>query len=130
MKNAVEIVREFVENVRAGVDSSNAYNLVKDPVKSHFIQSEKPEEEWIGRRTVKQLVEHVEEMKAAGGNFTLKIQDIFGDDEKVYVRWKQEGKQSNGKDLTEYVSAVYRVEDGKVAEYWLILDRKGVELQQ
>ena len=130
MKNAVEVVREFVENVRAGVDASNAYNLVKDPVESHFIQSEKPEDQWIGHRTVKQLVDHVQEMKEEGGDFTLKIQDIFGDDKKVYVRWKQEGKLPNGKNLIEYVSAVYRVEDGKVVEYWLILDRKGVELQQ
>lgn len=128
-RQAKEIVREFVENVRSGVDTSNAANLLVDTVTSHFIQSEKPESEWTSQRTVKQLVDHVHEMREEGGGFTLEIQDIFGDDSKVYIRWKQTGALENGKTLIEYVSAVYRVEDEKICEYWLILDRKGVELQ-
>jgi len=31
--------------------------------------------------------------------------------------------------LTEIGGAVYRIENGKIAEYWIQLDRQGMELQ-
>jgi hypothetical protein len=37
--------------------------------------------------------------------------------------------ESSGLPITEVGSAVYRVEDGRMAEYWVQLDRLGLALQ-
>lgn len=63
------------------------------------------------------------------GQFDLDIQEILADGKKVYVRWKQTSKAIKPAEIVEIASAVYLVENGKISEYWIQVDRKGVELQ-
>jgi predicted ester cyclase len=57
--------------------------------------------------------------------------------DRVYVRWRQTGAHRGpidgfpptGRPLVEVASAVYRVRDGKIVEYWIQIDREGVRLQ-
>ena len=55
----------------------------------------------------------------------------------MYARWKQtanprtplEGSAPTEKTLVRIASAVYRLENGKIAEYWVQIDRLGLEEQ-
>jgi len=40
-----------------------------------------------------------------------------------------DGYRPTRKALTEYASAVYRVENGRIAEYWIQIDRLGLQRQ-
>ncbi len=124
-----DIVKEFIENVRSGVDTSKANELMCDLVVSHNIRSEEPNGEIKYQRTPQQFVDHVQEMKDEFGDFKLEIKELFGDDSKAFVSFKQYVDLENGKQKVEYINSIYRVENDKICEYWLTLDRKGVELQ-
>ena len=55
----------------------------------------------------------------------------------MYARWKQTGKHlaeidgypATGLPLIEVASAVYRLENGKIVEYWIQIDRAGFDKQ-
>ncbi|EEL93356.1 hypothetical protein bcere0030_24970 [Bacillus cereus AH1273] len=55
----------------------------------------------------------------------------------MYVRWKQvgthlreiDGYQPTGLPIVQMASAVYRIEDGKISEYWIQIDRSGIQNQ-
>lgn len=40
-----------------------------------------------------------------------------------------EGETPTGAPVTDIASAVYRVRDGRIVEYWIQADRKGLEIQ-
>lgn len=87
-----------------------------EKVLAHQIVSE---EEQIVSRTPKDYAEHVREMI------------------KVYVRWKQvgvhlgeiDGYQPTGLQIIQMASAVYRIADGKISEYWIQIDSLGIQSQ-
>ncbi|MDG6109011.1 ester cyclase [Dactylosporangium aurantiacum] len=74
---------------------------------------------------------------AAFGRFRFTVTALLAEGDHVYVRWRQDGHHlgdvdghpPTGAPLTEVGSAVYRVEDGRVAEYWVQLDRLGLARQ-
>lgn len=129
-----QIVKKFFEEVRSGNNPDYAIELMADQVLAHQVISE---EELTVKRTPKDYADHVKEMKEAYGNFSLEIQEFMGQGNKVYVRWKQVGTHVGEVDgylptslpVIEIASAVYRVEDGKIAEYWIQIDRAGIEKQ-
>jgi predicted ester cyclase len=65
------------------------------------------------------------------------VEDLIAGGDKVFVRWRQngrhlvslDGEKPTGAKLVELTSVVYRVENGRIVEYWLQTDRKGLELQ-
>jgi len=101
---------------------------------AHQVQSEDPS---IVYRTPQQYAAHVQEMIAAYGRFTITIDELFGSGEKVYARWTQhghhvgpvDGAAPTGAPVTQVTSAVYRVHDGLIAEYWIQIDRHGLRMQ-
>ncbi|MFJ9950514.1 ester cyclase [Kitasatospora sp. NPDC091207] len=56
------------------------------------------------------------------------------DGDRVHARWTQHGhhlapingRPPTGRPLTEKASAVYRVEAGRIVEYWIQIDRQGL----
>jgi predicted ester cyclase len=71
------------------------------------------------------------------GQFSFEITDLIAEEDKVYARWKQignhlaeiDGYQPTGNPLIEIASCVYRLENNKIAEYWIQIDRLGFEKQ-
>lgn len=71
------------------------------------------------------------------GEFTLEITELIAAGDRVYVRWQQRGTHIGEVDgfpptglvIQELASAVYRVFDGKIAEYWIQVDRAGLRAQ-
>lgn len=129
-----QIVRKFFEEVRSGNNPDYAEKLMAEQVLAHQIISEK---EQTVLRSPKDYADHVREMITAYDKFSLEIQEFLVQDNKVYVRWKQVGKhigEVNGYAPTdlpiiEIASAVYRIDNEKISEYWIQIDRAGIEKQ-
>jgi len=76
-------------------------------------------------------------MLATFGRFRFFVDELLAEGDRVYVRWHQDGHHQlrddgtpgTGRPVREVGSAVYRVEDGRVAEYWVQLDRAGLQAQ-
>ncbi|PQZ47982.1 MULTISPECIES: ester cyclase [Bacillus] len=129
-----QIVRKFFEEVRSGNNPDYSNQLMAEKVLAHQIVSE---EEQTVYRTPRDYAEHVREMIEVYGNFSLEIQEFLVQGSKVYVRWKQvgihlgeiDGYQPTGLPIIQMASAVYRIEDGKISEYWIQIDRSGIQNQ-
>ncbi|MGG2106538.1 ester cyclase [Lysinibacillus pakistanensis] len=129
-----QIVKKFFEEVRSGNNPDYATELMADQVLAHQVTSE---EELTVTRTPKDYADHVKEMVEAYGDFSLEIQEFMVQGNKVYVRWKQvgthvgevDGYQPTNLPVIEIASAVYRIEEEKIAEYWIQIDRAGIENQ-
>ena len=71
------------------------------------------------------------------GDYDFEVTELLADGDKVSARWKQtgchigpdDGVAPSGLPVIEIASAVYRVQDGKIVEYWIQIDRKGIESQ-
>ncbi|PGX14705.1 ester cyclase [Bacillus sp. AFS033286] len=129
-----QIVRKFFEEVRSGNNPDYSNQFMAEKVLAHQIVSE---EEQTVCRTPEDYAEHVREMIEVYGNFSLEIQEFLEQGSKVYVRWKQvgmhvgeiDGYQPTGLPIIQIASAVYRIEDGKIVEYWIQIDRSGIQNQ-
>lgn len=132
--SAEVVVRGFLETVRAGADPDAAGRYMADVVTAHQVLSEQV---MVVRRTPAQYADHVREFLAAYGDYDFQITEFIASGDRVYARWRQEGRHLQsmagepvtGKPLIDISSAVYRVQDGKIVEYWIQTDRKGMELQ-
>lgn len=129
-----QIVRKFFEEVRSGRNPDYASKLMSEQVLAHQVISE---EEMTVTRTPHEYTEHVKEMVEAYGEFSLEIQELLAQGNKVYVRWKQvgthigevDGYSPTGLPVIEIASAVYRIEGEKIKEYWIQIDRLGINNQ-
>ncbi|MGE7928833.1 ester cyclase [Lysinibacillus xylanilyticus] len=129
-----QIVKKFFEEVRSGNNPDYATELMADRVLAHQVISE---EESTVLRTPTDYADHVKEMVEAYGDFSLEIQEFMVQGNKVYVRWKQvgthvgevDGFQPTSLPVIEIASAVYRIEEEKIVEYWIQIDRAGIEKQ-
>lgn len=129
-----EVVRLFLDEVRSGRFPEKAHVYMADTVIAHQINSENPVSI---QRTPENYAEHVRDFLRMFGQFDFKVTELLAEDNKVYARWVQTGKhleemngvKPTGKPLIEFTSAVYRIENGKIVEYWLQNDRLGMEMQ-
>nr|WP_295922354.1 ester cyclase [uncultured Dyadobacter sp.] len=129
-----ELVRQFLSEVRSGRFPEKSGIYLADTVVAHQVQSEDPVSIL---RTPEDYARHVREFIRLFGPFEFRITELLADDQKVYARWVQtgrhlqdmDGQKPTGKTLVEYTSAVYRISNGKIAEYWLQTDRLGFDRQ-
>lgn len=129
-----QLVRAFFEQVRSGRHPDRAGEFLAPLVRAHQLVSEDP---ISVERTPQEYAEHVREMQDVFGQFELEITELLAQGDRVYVRWKQtgrhltvhEGFQPTGLPVVEIASAVYRVDHGKIVEYWIQIDRAGTEAQ-
>ena len=121
-ENAAEIVQNFLLEVRSGKNPQAAPMYMADVVQAHQVTSEDP---LTISRTPHQYTEHVLGMKAEYGEFDFEIEELLSEGNKVYARWNQRGAG-----LLQLTSCVYRIENEKIVEYWIQIDRLGLELQK
>ena len=133
-KTSKEVVLLFLKNVRSGLYPDNAKDYMADTVLAHQVNSENPVSV---KRTPENYAEHVKTFLALFGKFRFEVTELIAEGDKVYARWiqtgrhlsKLEGYEPTQLPLIEYTSAVYRIENGKIKEYWLQSDRLGFEEQ-
>ncbi|MFI0740910.1 ester cyclase [Streptomyces sp. NPDC021100] len=134
MTNAKDTVRQFLLQVRSGLHPDRADRFMAGLVRAHQVVSEAPV---VVERTPGQYTEHVQEMLDAYGAFTLTVDELIAEGDRVYARWTQTGRHvgpigdhtPTGAQVTAMTSAVYRVEDGLIVEYWIQIDRQGITAQ-
>lgn len=129
-----QLVRAFFADVRSGRQPDRAGEFLAPLVHAHQLVSEDP---MSVERTPREYAEHVREMQAVFGPFALEITELLAQGDRVYVRWRQSGRhlaayegfQPTGLPVVEIASAVYRVENDRIVEYWIQIDRAGIEAQ-
>jgi len=128
------IVRGFIDEVRSGRDPDAAVRYFAPRVAAHQMIAEGGATIY---RTPAEYAAHVREFLTLFGRFDLKVEELIAQGDKVYVRWRQRGRHvgslggetPTGAPLVEVSSAIYRVEGGRIVEYWIQTDRKGLEVQ-
>ncbi|MGE7771191.1 ester cyclase [Viridibacillus arvi] len=126
-----QIVKSFFEVVRSGNKPELAETFLTKEVKAHQLNSDSMV---TIIRSPKNYADHIKEMLEVWGNFKIEIQELLSHNQKVYVRWKQigmhiaeyEGYPPTNKEVIEIGSAIYRLENQKIVEYWIQVDRLGV----
>ncbi|WP_405684667.1 ester cyclase [Streptomyces sp. NBC_00057] len=134
MTSAKDTVRQFLLQVRSGRQPDWADRFMASHVLAHQVVSETPV---VVERTPQQYAEHVQEMLDAYGAFTLTVDELIAEGDRVYARWTQNGRHAGpidhhpptGAEITAITSAVYRIEDGLIVEYWIQIDRQGITAQ-
>ncbi|MZQ87288.1 ester cyclase [Paenibacillus sp. 5J-6] len=129
-----EVVQQFFAKARSGLQPDAAFDYMAEHVLAHQMTGES---ETTVPRTPANYADHVREMIAAYGDFQLVIQEMIAQNDRVYVRWKQTGTHigevdgfaPTGKTIVEIASAVYRIENERIVEYWIQIDREGIRLQ-
>lgn len=129
-----DVVRAFLANVRSGFHPGDAKHYMADTVLAHQVNAENPV---TVKRTPENYTNHVREFLRMFGNFEFQLLELIASHDKVYVRWKQTGIHKEEIDgyapthlpLIELTSAVYRVADNRIVEYWIQTDRLGFDLQ-
>lgn len=117
-----QIVLSFLEEVRSGKDPWSASKYMAPEVIANQVISEDTQRII---RTPAEYAEHVIEMKAEYGDFEFVIDELIAEGDKVFARWTQSG---NG--IRQCTSCVYRIDSGVIAEYWIQIDRLGLEMQK
>ncbi|MEO6171769.1 MAG: ester cyclase [Arenimonas sp.] len=129
-----ELVRDFLIHVRAGKTPEASSRYLAAEVIAHQMNSEN---ETSVVRKPDEYALHVKDFQRIYGDYDFEIAELLADGDRVYARWKQtgchigpiDGQAPSGLPVIEIASAVYRVADGKIAEYWIQIDRKGIEAQ-
>ncbi|WP_344301779.1 ester cyclase [Nocardioides bigeumensis] len=129
MPAAARVVTDFLANLRLTGDAVAARRLFADRVSAHQVVAET--DETVVRRP-EEYADHVADMVAANGPFQIQVEELLVEGDHVYVRWHQQGwtDPNAGVDaarrpLREAASAVYRVAEGRIQEYWIQIDRLG-----
>lgn len=133
--SAKEVVRKFVTRVRGGVAPREAALYLAPQVRANQVVSAVPGE--VVMRSPDNYRQHVEDFLALFGPFRLELEELLADGDKVYARWRQyghhlaeiDGFAPTGLPLITVGSAVYRVLDGKIVEYWIQQENTGLLAQ-
>lgn len=128
------VVRQFIERVRSGLDPEAAHELMAPVVQAHQVISGAPSSV---ERSPANYAEHIREFLDVFGQYQLHIEEFLSSEHKVYVRWRQVGCHvgtilgyaPTGRELVTVGSAVYRVESGRIVEYWIQQENSGLEAQ-
>jgi predicted ester cyclase len=121
------VVTEFLAYVRSGRDPKRAGALMAPQVRAHQVHSEDPV---TIVRSPAEYAEHVREMIETWGDFHLQVEDLLVDGPRAYVRLAQTGRHvRTGRVVRQINSVVYHVEGGLITEYWVQIDRAGLDAQ-
>jgi predicted ester cyclase len=128
------VVRHFLDEVRSGKAIQKSSRYLAEKILAHQMTSEN---ETTVIRSPEDYSAHVKDFQRIYGDFDFEVTELLADGDRVYARWKQsgchigpvEGMAPSGLPVIEIASAVYRVADGKIVEYWIQVDRKGFESQ-
>lgn len=134
MLSAGSAVARFLATVRQSGDPQEAASVLAPRVRAHQVTSHGSTSIV---RSYEEYAAHVREQLEIFGPFTFEITEVLEQGDRVFVRWVQrghhlrnfDGTPGTGRPITDVASAVYRVEGGLIAEYWIQLDTYGLVRQ-
>jgi predicted ester cyclase len=126
----IDLIRAFFRDIRNGTNLRAARQYLAPLVIAHQVCSEEP---IAVERTPENYAEHIADMIDACEDFAITLDVVIADESQVYTRWTQRGSYANRDDdgavahrsITEFASAVYRIDAGRIVEYWIQVDRLG-----
>lgn len=129
-----DVVAGFLREVRSGAHPERAGDFLAARVIAHQLTAE-PSPDVL--RDPANYARHVDEFRQSYGQFSLDVTELIADGDRVYARWRQtgchvgdvDGHAPTHRPVVELASAVYRVVDGRIVEYWIQVDRAGTEAQ-
>ncbi|UOQ56303.1 ester cyclase [Leucobacter allii] len=127
-------IRGFLEHVRSGRAPERAADFLAPVVLAHQVAAGTRE---VVERSPADYTAHVEEMLEMFGAFDFAVEELLVDGDRGYARWVQRGHHigviaghaPTGRPIETIGSAVYRIADGRIAEYWIQLDAAGLAAQ-
>ena len=130
----LQIVREYIEEVenKGKIDQSDKYLTPHFQIHSLHLNP-KP----VGDTQPKTYKEALQQSQEALSNSHKTINDIFMQGDKVVVLWTTEaintgkfmGNPPTNKKVTYSGMTIFRLENGRIAEYWYVWDRLGLYQQ-
>ncbi|MCD4504999.1 ester cyclase [Chromobacterium piscinae] len=128
------VVQGFLHEVRSGRNPDAAGQYLATSVTAHQLESENPR---TLARSPANYAEHVRDFQRLFGAFELRIDELLVDGDRAYARWTQfghhlaeiDGLPPSGVPVVLIDSACYRVEEGRIVEYWIQADRWGLQDQ-
>ena len=133
-RSTAETIHGFLAEIRSGEAPERADIYLAPEVLAHQVVAGMQE---TLERTPSNYTEHVHEMIDMFGHFELTIEELLVNGDKAYVRWVQHGHhigvidgfEPTGHPLETIGSAVYRVVDGFIVEYWIQQESVGLRAQ-
>lgn len=121
------LVRRFYEEVYVNWNMALADQLISPQFTSH----DWPERGPTGPRAFR---DYYSAIRSAVPDARYEVDDLIAEDDKVVVRWRLLGTHKgnfrgiapSGRPITLKGIAIYRVEDGKLMERWVVSDLHGV----
>src|SRR4029079_9186759 len=95
-RSARDTVLGFFAHIRSGRALEQVHDYLQDRVAAHQLQAEAPE---TLARTPEDYADHVREMLAECGPFTLQLEEVLCDGDRVYVRWRQQSQAADGRPI-------------------------------
>lgn len=131
---AGRVVALFLATVRQSGDPEEAEAVLAPRVSAHQVTSHEPT---VIVRSPREYAEHVQDHLRMFGRFDYEVTDVLESADRVYVRWHlrghhvqtETGEPGTGEPVSDVGSAVYRVSEGRIVEYWIQLDVHGLEQQ-
>lgn len=128
------VVEGFLQQVRTGAHPEYADRYLAANVVAHQLNAEAPADV---QRTPADYASHVVEFRQIYGEFDFEVTELIAEGDRVYARWRQTGCHRGAVDgyaptrrkVVELASAVYRVANGRIVEYWIQVDRLGTDAQ-
>jgi SnoaL-like domain len=106
-----EVALGFLLHVRSGERPERVHDHLAHRVVAH--QGRPGAERAVVVRDPGQYAEHVRDMLCAVGPWTFEVLGLTGRGDLVEATWRQTGR------LVEHGWACYRVQDGRITEYWI-----------
>jgi steroid delta-isomerase-like uncharacterized protein len=125
---------ELVLRHHAEIWSKGDLGLVNELFTPTFVAHHPGSPDWVGHEGVKEVVASV---RTAFPDFSETVDDVIAAGDKVVTRFRASGTHMGafrglaptGKRFTMAEIGIFRIEDGKIAEKWGLVDRVGM-LQQ
>lgn len=118
MRDTRAVVTGFLNEARSGRNPDAASDYLAAKVLAHQLVAESP---YTLERSPADYAAHVREFLRDYGAFELRVDELLVDGDKAYARWTQIGRNlaGSGEPVRQIGSACYRVEEGRIVEYWI-----------
>lgn len=88
-RSSLEIVREFLQVVRAGKNPDKANGFIAGKILAHQVNAENPV---TVERTPQSYADHIKDFLEMCHKFDFEITELIAQDDKMCARWKQTEK--------------------------------------
>ncbi len=121
MPSAVSVIRRYSDEILRDWQLARTHEVVSDDVVAH-----EPTGDSYG---IDVFLERMNEWAEAFPEREITTEDLFGEEDRVAWRWRLVGLHASGARVEVRGTIVFRLQGGKIAEYWGVYDRLSLQEQ-